>query len=198
MDVYYVVGLSLTLIGMLGGALYWLGAKFREIDKRFEAVERELKQIREGQVELRRYVDSRFEEFREYVDGKFDELRKYVDDKFSRILNGFSSYQEFFLEFLTAEDVIDKRKAELARGELWRIAKLVGANPLSKEEVERLKELIQKEELTYEEALWLREIARRLILEYGTPETWKLHAYASIWVALARKKMAEEGGASKG
>jgi len=49
-------------------------------------------------------------------------------------------------------------------------------------------ELIEKDELTYEEALWLREIARRLIREYGTPETWKLHIYASMWVALARKK----------
>ncbi|WP_333638649.1 hypothetical protein [Pyrobaculum aerophilum] len=173
--VYYVVGFSLTVVGMLGGALYWLGGKFKEIDKRFETVERELRQIREGQGELRRYVDERF----------------------SRLLNGFASYQEFFLEFLTAEDVIDKKRAELARGELWRVVKLVGANPLSKEEVERLKELIQKEELTYEEALWLREVARRLIIEYGTPETWKLHAYASIWVALARRKKAEEMGESK-
>ncbi|RFA92626.1 hypothetical protein [Pyrobaculum aerophilum] len=218
--VYYVVGFSLTVVGMLGGALYWLGAKFKEIDKRFETIERELKQIREGQEglkkyvdersnELRKYVDSRFEEFRKYidarfvemkvyVDGKFDELKKYVDDKFSRLLNGFSGYQEFFLEFLTTEDVIDRKKAELARGELWRIIKLVGANPLSKEEVERLKELIQKDELTYEEALWLREVARRLIIEYGTPETWKLHAYASIWVALARKRMAEERGEARG
>jgi len=56
----------------------------------------------------------------------------------------------------------------------------------------RLAELIEKEELTYEEALWLREIARRLIREYGTPETWKLHIYASIWVALARKKESQQ------
>ena len=31
--IYYVVSFSLTIIGMLGVALYWLGGKFKEIDK---------------------------------------------------------------------------------------------------------------------------------------------------------------------
>lgn len=71
--------------------------------------------------------------------------------------------------------------------------KLVRANPLPREEVERLKALIEKEGLTYYEAVWLRDVARRLIMEYGTPETWKLHVYASIWAALARRIEEEKG-----
>jgi hypothetical protein len=121
-------------------------------------------------------------------------LRENINRRFDRLLQGFASYQEFFVEFLAAEGVIDKRGADLTRGELWRVVKLVGANPLTREEVERLRTLIEKEELTYDEAVWLRDVARRLILEYGTPETWKLHIYASIWVALARRKEEEERG----
>ncbi|MCU7787642.1 hypothetical protein ODS41_06895 [Pyrobaculum sp. 3827-6] len=180
--VYYVVGFSLTIIGMVSGALYWLGAKFKEIENRL------------------RDVDSRFERLEremrlgfEDVSKRDADLKGYIDRRIDRLLQGFASYQEFFVEFLAAEGVTDKRSADLARGELWRVVKLAGANPLTREEVERLKALIEKEELTYDEAVWLRDVARRLILEYGTPETWKLHIYASIWVALARRKEEERG-----
>jgi len=93
---------------------------------------------------------------------------------------------------LTAEGVVKRDRADLLKGELRRVLALAKANPLTEEEWKRLAELIEKDELTYEEAIWLREIARRLIKEYGTPETWKLHIYASIWVALARKKESQQ------
>jgi len=35
--VYYVVSFSLTIIGTLGVALYWLGGKFKKLKKRFDA-----------------------------------------------------------------------------------------------------------------------------------------------------------------
>ncbi|WP_291999027.1 hypothetical protein [Caldivirga sp.] len=35
-DAVVFVGLSVTVIGMLGGVLYWLGGKFRGIDLRFQ------------------------------------------------------------------------------------------------------------------------------------------------------------------
>jgi len=164
--VYYVVTSSLTIIGMLGVALYWLGGKFKEIEKKFEQ------------------IDERFRQ----VDEKIEGVKGYVD----RVLAGFASYQEFFVEFLTAEGVVRRDRADLLKGELRRILALAKANPLTEEEWRRLAELIEKDELTYEEAIWLREIARRLIKEYGTPETWKLHIYASIWVALARKKESQQ------
>jgi len=175
--VYYVVTSSLTIIGMLGVALYWLGGKFKEIEKRFEQIDERFKQ-----------VDERFKQVDEKIERARVELRGYID----RVLAGFASYQEFFVEFLAAEGVVRRDRADLLKGELGRVLALARANPLSEEEWRRLAELIEKDELTYEEALWLREIARRLIKEYGTPETWKLHIYASMWVALARKKESQQ------
>jgi len=171
--VYYVVASSFSIIGVLGVALYWLGGKFKEIEKRFEQIDERFKQ-----------VDERFRQ----VDEKIEGVKRYVD----RVLAGFASYQEFFVEFLAAEGVVRRDRADLLKGELRRVLALARANPLSEEEWRRLAELIEKDELTYEEAVWLREIARRLIREYGTPETWKLHIYASIWVALARKKESQQ------
>jgi len=84
------------------------------------------------------------------------------------------------------------------KGELRRVVSLVSSNPLSREEVERLKELIEKDELSLEEALWLREVARRLIKEFGTPETWKLLIYASAWVAWARLREGSRGSGDRG
>ena len=165
--------------------MYWLGGKFKEVEGRLSKVEEEL-------ADLRAYIDRRFGEERAYMDKRFEDMKSYVDKRFDRLLSGFSSYQEFFIEYLTAEGLIERGRADLLKGELRRVVALVSGNPLTKEEVERLKELIEKDELTLEEALWLREVARRLIREYGTPETWKLHLYASIWVGLARKKEAEK------
>ena len=177
--------------------------RFRQVEERFSRIEGELADLRayinKQFAEEGAYVDSRFEEVKAYVDGKFAELdgrvaglRRFVARRFDRLLSGFSSYQEFFIEYLTAEGLIERGKADLLKGELRRVVALVSTNPLTKEEVEKLRELIEKDELTLEEALWLREVARRLIREYGTPETWKLHIYASIWVGLARKKEAEK------
>lgn len=97
-----------------------------------------------------------------------------MDRRFDRLLAGFSSYQEFFVKYLTAEGLIERGKADLLKGELRRVA----ANPLTREEVERLKELIEKE-LTLEALLGKLPAGS----EYGTPETWKLHLYASIWTS---------------
>jgi len=182
--VYYVVASSLSIIGMLGAALYWLGGKFKEIEKRFEQIDERFKQV----DERFNRVDERFKQVDEKIERTRVELRGYID----RVLAGFASYQEFFVEFLTAEGVVRRDRADLLKGELRRVLALARANPLTEEEWKRLAELIEKDELTYEEALWLREIARRLIREYGTPETWKLHIYASIWVALARKKESQQ------
>ncbi len=193
--VYYVVGFSLTIIGMLGGALYWLGGKFRQIEERFRQVDERFRQI----DERFRQIDERFRQMEERfkgMEGRFGEvesgLKSYVDRSVDRVLAGFASYQEFFIEFLSAEGVIRRDRADLLKGELRRVVTLARGNPLTEEEVRRLEELIEKDELTYEEALWLREMARRLIREYGTPETWKLHVYAPIWVALARKKEGQQ------
>ncbi|AFA39290.1 paREP5 [Pyrobaculum oguniense TE7] len=37
--VWATIGTSLTVIGMLGGALYWLGGKFKEVEERFKQID---------------------------------------------------------------------------------------------------------------------------------------------------------------
>jgi hypothetical protein len=80
----------------------------------------------------------------------------------------------------------------MLKNEAARIARLASMNPISKEEWKRIKELLEKEELTLEEVLELRELARKVTDEYGDrPEAWKLHAYASMMVGYALRKMRE-------
>ena len=46
--IYYVISISLTIIGMLAGVTYWLGRKFSKIDYRFENIEREISRAFDG------------------------------------------------------------------------------------------------------------------------------------------------------
>ncbi|NYR14468.1 hypothetical protein [Pyrobaculum arsenaticum] len=52
--VWASIGTSLTVIGMLGRALYWLGGKFKEIEERFEQIEERFRQVDErfSRIEL--------------------------------------------------------------------------------------------------------------------------------------------------
>ncbi|KUO90974.1 MAG: hypothetical protein AT713_02160 [Caldivirga sp. JCHS_4] len=182
----YVIGLSLTIIGMLGGGLFWLGGEFREIRMRFKQIDERFREI-----------DRRFDELRGYVDDKFNELKGYIDSRVNRLSEAFSSYQEFFIELLMTEGVIKPEKAVIAKNEARRIMRLAtSTNPLTKEEWKRLGELLDKDpnDLTYEEALELRELARKIIREYmDYAEAWKLLMYASMMVGLTKKKREEQG-----
>jgi len=183
----YVIGLSLTIIGMLGGGLFWLGGEFREIRMRFKEIDERFRQI-----------DGRFNELKGYVDGRFNELKGYIDSRVNRLSEAFSSYQEFFIELLMTEGVIKPERAVIAKNEARRIMRLAtSTNPLTKEEWKRLGELLDKDpnDLTYEEALELRELARKVIREYmDYAEAWKLLMYASMMVGLTKKKREEQGG----
>jgi hypothetical protein len=170
----------LAAIGGLGGlatvigVAYWLGRKFTEIDYRF------------------RLIDERFEQ----IDKRFDDLKNYIDSRVERLATAFTNYQEFFIEFLTTESVIEERYRGVLLKELRGVMRLAVANPLSKEEWARLKELFEKSErneLTLEEADEFLELARKVAWEYGEyPEAWKLHIYATITRALLYKKYYEE------
>ncbi|MGC9227141.1 hypothetical protein [Caldivirga sp.] len=181
--VFAFVGLSVTVIGMLGGALYWLGGKFREIDLRFKQMDDRFNQ-----------VNLRFQQ----IDERFNDIKRHIDAKINRLAEAISDYQEFFIEYLSAEGLLKPERASMLRNEARRIMKLgTSTNPLSKDEWKRLGELLDKDDLTYEEAVELRDLARKIIKEYGEyPEAWKLHIYASIMVGRALRKMSEEG--SKG
>ena len=183
----YVIGLSLTIIGMLGGGLFWLGGEFREIRMRFKEIDERFRQI-----------DGRFNELKGYVEGRFNELKGYIDSRVNRLSEAFSSYQEFFIELLMTEGIIKPERAVIAKNEARRIMRLAtSTNPLTKEEWKRLGELLDKDpnDLTYEEALELRELARKVIREYmDYAEAWKLLMYASMMVGLTKKKREEQGG----
>ncbi|MGC8983370.1 MAG: hypothetical protein ACP5KA_06460 [Desulfurococcaceae archaeon] len=173
----------LSAVGGLGGfativaVTYWLGRKFSEVDARFELFEERFK-----------LIDERFKR----VDERFDLLERRIE----RLASAFTSYQEFFVEFLSREGVIKSGDRELLVNEARRIVKLALANPLTKEEWEKLKAYLDKserDELTPEEADEFLELARRVAWEYGErPEAWKLHIYATITRALVRKKWAEK------
>ena len=215
-----LIGLTISIIGMLGGGLFWLGGEFKEIRMRFKEIDERFKQIDErfkeidkrfeeiderfdelrGYVdkrfnELRGYVDGRFNELKGYVDGGFNELKGYIDSRVNRLSEAFNDYQEFFVEYLSAEGLLKPERAFIAKNEARRIMRLAtSTNPLTKEEWKRLGELLDKDDLTLEEALELRELARKVVKEYGEyPEAWKLHIYASIMVGRALRKMSEGG-----
>ncbi|WP_243678249.1 hypothetical protein [Vulcanisaeta distributa] len=200
----------------MGTTLYWLGGKFKEIDMRFKQIDERFKQIDERfkQIDKRfEEIDKRFEkiddrfdklekDLKSYVDIKINELRNYVDERFnqvntriSRLAEAYSDYQEFFVEYLTAEGLLKAEKAAMLRNEARRVMRLAASgNPLSKEEWDRIKELLDKDELTLEEALELRELARKVVREYGGeyPEAWKLHIYASIMVGEAIRRQSQQ------
>ena len=163
-----VLATLVPILATLGGITYWLGRRFAEIDEKFNAL-------------------------KSYVDEKFDDLKAYIDRRITRLGEAFRSYQEFFIEYLTSQGFLKPLEASMLKNEAARIVRLASMNPISKEEWRRIKELLEKEELTLEEALELRELARKVTDEHGDkPEAWKLHAYASIMVGYALRKMKEK------
>jgi chromosome segregation ATPase len=196
-----LIGLTVSIIGILGGGLFWLGGEFRgirmmfkEIDERFKQIDERFKEIDRRFDELRSYVDKRFNELRSYVDERFNELKSYIDSRINRLSEAFNDYQEFFVEYLSAEGLLKPERATMVKNEARRIMRLAtSTNPLTREEWKRLGELLDKDDLTLEEALELRELARKVVKEYGEyPEAWKLHIYASIMVGKALRKMSGE------
>jgi len=132
--------------------LFWLGGEFKEIrmrfkqiDERFKEIDKRFEEIDERFDELRGYVDKRFNELRGYVDGRFNELKGYVDGRFNelkgyidsrvnRLSEAFNDYQEFFVEYLSAEGLLKPERAIIAKNEARRIMRLAtSTNPLTKE-----------------------------------------------------------------
>jgi hypothetical protein len=177
-----VLATLVPILATLGGMTYWLGRRFAEIDSRFREIDKRFAEI-----------DEEFKKLRSYVDEKFDDLKAYIDRRITRLGEAFRSYQEFFIEYLTSQGFLKPLEASMLKNEAARIVRLAAMNPISKEEWRRIKELLEKEELTLEEALELRELARKVTDEHGDkPEAWKLHAYASIMVGYALRKMKEK------
>ena len=67
--VYYLVGLSVTIIGMLGGAMFWLGRKFAQIDERLQRLEKGHEELRGGIAEFKNWTEKKFAEVEEELAG---------------------------------------------------------------------------------------------------------------------------------
>ncbi|AFA39289.1 paREP5 [Pyrobaculum oguniense TE7] len=95
----------------------YVEGRFEDLKRYVDKLFADMKSYVDGRLgEERRYVDGRFADMESHVDGKFAELRAYVDRRLDRLLAGYSSYQEFFMEYLTAEGLIERGKAELLKG----------------------------------------------------------------------------------
>jgi hypothetical protein len=166
---------------------FWLGKKFTEIDYKFKLIDERFKAI----DERFKAIDERFDE----IDKRFAELEKRINRRIERLALAFTSYQEFFIEFLSREGVLKADARDLLVKEARRVAKLSVANPLTKEEWEKILKYIEKnpEEFTLEEAEEFLELARKVVMEYGEYiEAWKLHILAAMTVGIVLRKYREK------
>ena len=180
----------LSAVGGIGGLsliiylAYWLGRRFTEIDNRFKLIDDRFNLV-DGRFKL---IDDRFR----LVDDRFSRLEGKID----RLGAAFLNYQEFFVEFLAHEGVVKSESRELLVGEARRVIGLGMLNPLSKDELKKIEEYIDKSEkdtITLKEAEEFRDLARKFVMEYGEHVgAWKLHMYATITLALTRRKYLEE------
>jgi DNA mismatch repair ATPase MutS len=186
---------SLSAILSTAYATYRIGKKFGEIGERFKAIDKRFEYVDKRFDELKKYVDSRFNELKSYVDDKFSELRSYVDYKVDRLGKAFSSYQEFFIEYLSVKGVVSEQEATMLKNEAARLSTLATANPFTKEEWDKLKKYLEKDpkEFTLKEAEEFRELGRKAIVEYGDrPEAYKLHLYTCVVYGLTLRRVYEE------
>jgi hypothetical protein len=122
-------------------------------------------------------------------------LKDYVDVRITRLGRAFSSYQEFFVEYLSVKGVVSEEEATMLKNEASRLSSLATTNPFTKEEWEKLKRYLEKDpkSFTLEEAEEFRELGRKAIAEYwDRPEAYKLHLYTCIVYGLTLRRMHEE------
>jgi len=169
---------SLSAILSVTYATYRMGKKFSAIEERFKVIDERFNRIDERFESLKLYIDTRFnqidERFNEIdkrfakVDERFNELKDYVDMRIARLGRAFSSYQEFFIEYLSVKGVVSEQEATMLKNEASRISSLATSNPFTKEEWEKLKRYLEKDlkEFTLKEAEEFRELGRKAIAKY--------------------------------
>jgi hypothetical protein len=144
---YYVVGFSLTIIGMIASVAYWLGRRFALIERKFDALRAE------------------FEDMREDFARAFEGLKSAV-----------SSSHALTLDFLALKGLLDEKEAGFVKAEIERTVSMVRLNPITKEELEFLKKVVAKDvnEITLEEAERIIEIGKRWWFEDGSEAAYKV------------------------
>jgi hypothetical protein len=144
---------SLSAVLSVVYAMYRMGKKFGAMEERFKHIDERFESLklyidaRFNEIDKRfSDMDRRFNELRDYVDKRFNELKEYVDTRITRLGKAFSSYQEFFVEYLSVKGVVSEEEATMLKNE---------ASKLSSQTVANL-----------EEAEEFRELGRKAVAEY--------------------------------
>ncbi len=177
--------------------------KLLECDKRFESIERKLgdhDRLLAKHDERLGAIEKELREHREILESMNRRLER-VESRLVRMVEAFTSYHEFFVEYLASEGAIPSKSRDVLLAEVRGLSRLVLANPLTKEEWEKIFRYIEKdpETFTLEEANEFLELARKVVREYGEyREAWKLHLYAAMVKGWTLRRIYEEEGRRTG
>jgi len=125
---YYVVGFSLTIIGMLGGAMFWLGRKFAQIDERFKQIDERFGQVDERFQRLEKGLEevkgrlTNVEKGLEEVKAQLAEFKNWTEKKFAETEGGLAGVKE---RVAAVEKGLEEVKGRIANVE-GRVAGLEG------------------------------------------------------------------------
>jgi len=109
--VYYVAVFSLMIISMLGGAMFWLGRKFAQINERFQRLEKGLEEVK-GRL-------ANVEKGLEEVKAQLAEFKNWTERKFTETEEGLAGVRE---RVAAVEKGLEEVKGRLANVE----SRLVG------------------------------------------------------------------------
>ena len=196
---YYVVGFSLTVIGMIASVAYWLGRKFALIDKKFDSLRVEF----DGKLEsANAELAAELRNAKAELGGRLDALRREVQElrrDFARAFEGLkaavSSSHALTLDFLTLKGLLDEREAGFAKAEIERPISMIRLNPITKEELEFLKRVVAKDvnEIALEEAEKIVEIGKRWWFEDGSEVAYKVYLCGLVIRGYLISKAVKEG-----
>ena len=196
---YYVIGFSLTIIGMIAGVAYWLGRRFALIDRKFESLRNE---FREELREVRMEFDSKLGSLKAELGGRLDALQGEVRElrgQFARAFEGLrtavSSSHALILDFLALKGLLEEREARFVKAEIDRVISMVQLNPITREELEFLKRVVAKDvnEITLEEAERMVEIGKRWWFEDGSEVAYKVYLGGLVIRGYIISKAVREG-----
>ena len=97
--VYYVALFSLTIISMLGGAMFWLGRKFAQIDERFKQIDERFRQVDERFQRLEKGLEevkgrlTNVEKRLEEVKAQLAEFKSWTEKKFTETEGGLANVE---------------------------------------------------------------------------------------------------------
>ena len=196
---YYVVGFSLTIIGMIASVAYWLGRRFALIDRKFDSLRNE---FREELREVRTEFDGKLGSLKAELGGRLDALQGEVRElrgQFARAFEGLktavSSSHALILDFLALKGLLDEKEAGFVKAEIDRVISMVQLNPITMEELEFLKRVVAKDvnEITLEEAERMVEIGKRWWFEDGSEAAYKVYLGGLVIRGYIISKAVREG-----